>query len=47
MNTALGLPCGRGSVSVIAVDARSVSDVQAAVNFAAEYNLRLAIKNTG
>ncbi|TFK94015.1 FAD-binding domain-containing protein [Polyporus arcularius HHB13444] len=47
LNTTLGLPCGRGSVSVIAVDARSVSDVQAAVNFAAVYNLRLAIKNTG
>ena len=47
LNTALGVPCGQGSVSVIGVDARSVSDVQAAVKFAADNNLRLAVKNTG
>ena len=47
LNTTLGVPCGQGSVSVIGVDARSVGDVQAAVTFAADHNLRLAVKNTG
>ena len=47
LDTTLGVPCGQGSVSVIGVDARVPSDVQAAVKFAAEYNLRLVVKNTG
>ncbi|KAI0635700.1 hypothetical protein C8Q77DRAFT_1099088 [Trametes polyzona] len=46
-NTSLNIPCRQGSVSVIGVDARSVGDVQAAVKFAADHNLRLAVKNTG
>ncbi len=47
LNTTLEVPCGQGSVSVIGVDARSISDVQAAVRFAAKHALRLAVKNTG
>ncbi|KAH7921107.1 FAD-binding domain-containing protein [Leucogyrophana mollusca] len=47
VNTTLGVPCEQGNVPVIGVDARSVSDVQAAVKFAASHNLRVAIKNTG
>ncbi|KAM5530100.1 hypothetical protein V8D89_016241 [Ganoderma adspersum] len=39
-NTTLGAPCSQGSISVIGVDARTVKDVQAAVRFAAQYNLR-------
>jgi len=46
MNTSLA-PCEQGNVPVIGVDARSISDVQAAVKFAVTYNLRLVIKNTG
>ncbi|KAF9262893.1 FAD-binding domain-containing protein [Marasmius fiardii PR-910] len=47
LNTALGAPCTQGSVPPIGVDARTVEDVQAAVKFAAQHNLRLVIKNTG
>ena len=31
----------------VGVDARSASDVQAAVNFVKQYNLKAVIKNTG
>ena len=47
LNTTLGIPCGQGSVPPIGVDARSGGDIQAAVNFAKKYNLKLAVKNTG
>jgi hypothetical protein len=47
LNTSLGIPCTQGSVPVIGVDARSVSDIQVAVKFAVKHNLRLAVKNTG
>ncbi|EIW57345.1 FAD-binding domain-containing protein [Trametes versicolor FP-101664 SS1] len=47
LNVTLGIPCHQGSVSVIGVDARTVEDIQVAVKFAAEHNLRLAVKNTG
>ncbi|KAI0749530.1 FAD-binding domain-containing protein [Daedaleopsis nitida] len=47
LNAALGTPCNQGSVSAIGVDARTVEDIQAAVNFAVTHNLRLAVKNTG
>jgi hypothetical protein len=47
MNTSLGIQCEQGSVPIVAVDARSVSDIQHAVKFATTYNLRLVIKNTG
>ena len=47
LNTTLGISCGQGSVPPVGVDARSERDVQAAVNFAKQYNLKLALKNTG
>ena len=46
-NTALGIPCQQGSVPVIGVDARTPEDIQEAVIFAGNHNLRLVIKNTG
>ena len=46
-NTTLGLPCEQGSVPVIGVDARTVEDVQLAVEFAVRHNLKLVVKNTG
>lgn len=47
LNTTLGVPCQQGNVPIVGVDARSASDIQAAVKFAANHNLRLTIKNTG
>ncbi|KAM6493981.1 FAD-binding domain containing protein [Amanita muscaria] len=46
-NFLLGIPCHQGNVAVIGVDARSVSDIQAAVNFSTKFDLRLVVKNTG
>ncbi|KAI0073141.1 FAD-binding domain-containing protein [Panus rudis PR-1116 ss-1] len=46
-NVTLGLPCQQGSVPVLGVDARSLEDIQTAVKFAGEHNLKLVIKNTG
>ncbi|KAF9236124.1 hypothetical protein BU15DRAFT_50483 [Melanogaster broomeanus] len=47
INTTITGACGQGSVPVIGVDARSVADIQAAINFAVKYNLKLVVKNTG
>ena len=47
LNTTLGFPCEQGAVPVIGVDARTPGDVQEAVKFAGNHNLRLVIKNTG
>ena len=47
VDTSLGVPCGQGSVSAIGVDARSPSDIAAALAFASEHNLPLVVKNTG
>ncbi|KAF8157198.1 hypothetical protein B0H34DRAFT_789625 [Crassisporium funariophilum] len=47
LNVTLGIPCEQGSIPPVGVDARTASDVQAAVNFARTHNLRLAVKNTG
>ncbi|KIK82228.1 hypothetical protein PAXRUDRAFT_724342 [Paxillus rubicundulus Ve08.2h10] len=47
LNTTITGTCGHGSVPVIGVDARSVADVQAAINFAVNHNLKLVVKNTG
>lgn len=47
LNASLGFPCEQGSVSPIGVDARSVQDIQATVQFASKYNLKLVVKNTG
>jgi FAD/FMN-containing dehydrogenase len=47
INTTLGVPCGQGSVPPVGIDARSGSDIQAAVNFARERNLKVVVKSTG
>ncbi|KAG6373242.1 hypothetical protein JVT61DRAFT_6868 [Boletus reticuloceps] len=46
-NTSITGTCDQGSVPVIGVDARSAEDIQAAVNFAVQHNLKLVVKNTG
>jgi FAD binding domain len=43
----IGVPCTQGSVPPDGVDARSANDVQAAVKFAKQHNLKLVVKNTG
>ena len=47
LNATLGIPCQQGNVPVIGVDARTPEDIQEAVRFAGNHNLRLVIKNTG
>ncbi|KAF9450811.1 FAD-binding domain-containing protein [Macrolepiota fuliginosa MF-IS2] len=47
LNTTLGLPCDQGSIPPIGVDVRTIEDVQAAVRFVGQHNLRLVVKNTG
>ena len=47
METSLGLPCKQGNVPVVGVAAQTVLDIQHAVKFANEHNLRLVVKNTG
>lgn len=47
LNTTLGATCQQGSIPPIGVDARTPQDVQAAVRFARDNNLRLVVKNTG
>ncbi|KAF8834784.1 FAD-binding domain-containing protein [Paxillus ammoniavirescens] len=47
LNTTITGTCGQGRVPVIGIDARSVADIQAGVNFAVKYSLKLVIKNTG
>ncbi|KAI6096140.1 hypothetical protein F5141DRAFT_1191117 [Pisolithus sp. B1] len=47
LNTSLDVPCEQGSVPVIGVDARTPQDIQAAINFVLQYNLKLVVKNTG
>ncbi|GJE99667.1 FAD-binding domain-containing protein [Phanerochaete sordida] len=47
LDTTLGYPCERGSVSSVGVDARTNKDLRLAVKFAAKYNLRVVVKNTG
>ena len=47
LNVTLSIPCNQGSVPPIGVDIRKAEDAQAAINFAREKNLRLAVKNTG
>ncbi|KAE8371045.1 hypothetical protein BDV26DRAFT_303295 [Aspergillus bertholletiae] len=41
------VPCGQGRVPLYTVEAKTPQDIQAGVNFARHYNLRLAIRNTG
>ena len=47
LNTTITGACEQGSVPVIGVDVRSVGDIQAAVTFAVQQNLKLVVKNTG
>ncbi|KAF5335049.1 hypothetical protein D9758_016321 [Tetrapyrgos nigripes] len=47
LNTTLGFPCEQGNIPTIGVDARTVEDIQAAVKFAADRDLRLVVHNTG
>ncbi|KAI9572548.1 hypothetical protein HD554DRAFT_1556288 [Boletus coccyginus] len=47
LNTTITGTCEQGSVPVIGVDARSMEDIQAAVTFAVQQNLKLVVKNTG
>lgn len=47
LDTTLGVPCGQGSIPPVGVDARSERDVQSAVNFAKQHNLKLVVKTTG
>ena len=47
LNATLGFPCTQGSVPPVGVDARSAGDVQAAINFTKQHNLKLVVKNTG
>ncbi|KAF7342608.1 FAD-binding domain-containing protein [Mycena sanguinolenta] len=39
--------CGQGDVPIYAVEAETVADVQAAVQFAQTYDLRIAVKSSG
>lgn len=47
LDHAQGQACGQGSVPPIGVDARSPKDIQEAIRFAKEHNLKLVIHNTG
>ncbi|KAK2460205.1 hypothetical protein APHAL10511_007796 [Amanita phalloides] len=46
-NTTLGVPCHQGNIPILGVEVHNVGDVQAAVKFAKQHNLKLIIKNTG
>ncbi|KHO02136.1 FAD binding domain-containing protein [Metarhizium album ARSEF 1941] len=41
------IPCGQGRVSLYSALVETAEHIQAAVRFAAKYNIRLAIKNSG
>ena len=47
VDTARGVPCGQGRISLFSAVARGPADVQAAVRFARAHDLRLAVKNSG
>ena len=40
-------PCHQGQVSILGVQVESVQDVQKAVKFASDHNLRIAVKSSG
>ncbi|KAJ6584139.1 FAD-binding domain-containing protein [Mycena vulgaris] len=42
-----GTTCGQGNVPIYSVEAKTVAHIQAAVKFASEHNLRVAIKSSG
>lgn len=41
------VPCTQGRISLYSAEVESAAHIQAAVNFAVKYNIRLTIKNTG
>ena len=47
VESARSVPCAQGRVSLYSAEVESAAHVQAAVNFAVKYNLKLAIKNSG
>jgi len=47
LSTSLGIPCNQGSVPIIGVNATTPEDVQAIVQFAVQYDLKLVVKNAG
>ncbi|KAF9532541.1 FAD-binding domain-containing protein [Crepidotus variabilis] len=47
LSTSLGAPCKQGSIPPIGVDARTVKDIQVALEFVRKWNLRVVVKNTG
>lgn len=47
LNTTIGAPCTQGSVPIVGVNATTPKDVQVAVQFAVQHNLKLVVKNTG
>jgi hypothetical protein len=46
-NTTLRYPCDQGNIPILGVNVQQISDIQAAVRFAKQHNLRLIVKNTG
>ncbi|KAJ6466810.1 FAD-binding domain-containing protein [Mycena sanguinolenta] len=42
-----GTTCGQGDVPLYSVEAETVADIQAAVNFSRTHNLRVAVKSSG
>ena len=47
LNTTIMGTCEQGSMPVISIDTRSVEDIQGAITFAVQQNLKLVVKNTG
>ncbi|KAL4913584.1 hypothetical protein BDW62DRAFT_220630 [Aspergillus aurantiobrunneus] len=47
IETPFNQPCGQGRIPLYSTLATSTSDIQETVRFAKEYNIRLAIKNSG
>jgi FAD/FMN-containing dehydrogenase len=41
------VPCGQGRVSLYSAEVETAEHIQAAVNFAVKYNVKIAIKNSG
>ncbi|KAF7312068.1 FAD-binding domain-containing protein [Mycena indigotica] len=42
-----GTTCGQGDVSLYSVEAETIEDIQTAVKFASQHDLRLAVKSSG
>jgi len=46
LNMTLGIPCNQRSMPIIGVNTMTPEDVQAAVQFAVQHDLKLVVKNT-